>query len=109
MKNNTCCFTGHRVIPSDIMEELKEKTYNEVKKLIEAGVDTFICGGAIGYDTMAALIVLRLKEKYPNIKLVIAIPCESQPKYFSAQDKKKYFEILERADEKVYVSREYSR
>ena len=38
--------------------------------MIEKGVDTFISGGALGFDTQAAIEVLKLKKrKYKDVKL----------------------------------------
>jgi len=84
-----------------------EQTLSAAETLIKEGVDTFICGGALGYDTLCAQIVLYLKKRYEHIRLVIAIPCEGQERYFNLRDKQIYYDILDKADEKVYVSREY--
>ena len=65
-----CCFTGHRVIPAAVGEELKLRLRAEIENLINRGTLVFIAGGALGFDTLAAQAVVALKSKYPFIKLV---------------------------------------
>ena len=102
----TCVFTGHRELPSDFP---KKKLKEEIKKLIALGVDTFLCGMAIGFDLLAAETVLSLKRKYPHVKLVACIPCIGQEKYFSKSDQKRYASAVKKADEKVILSDSYYR
>lgn len=67
--------------------------------MIEKGVDTFICGGALGFDTEAAIEVLKLKKKkYKEIKLHIYAPCQGQDAKWNSRDQRLYKEILSRAD-----------
>lgn len=67
--------------------------------MIEKGVDTFICGGALGFDTEAAIEVLKLKKKkYKEIKLHIYAPCQGQDTKWNSRDQRLYKEILSRAD-----------
>ncbi len=42
--------------------------------ITEYGVNTFIDGGALGFDTIAAETVIEMREKYQNIKLVMYLP-----------------------------------
>ncbi|MBR5218739.1 MAG: DUF1273 family protein [Clostridia bacterium] len=107
MKQKTCSFTGHRQLPAEKLNKIKRQTLSAIEELIKKGVTNFICGGALGYDTLCAQAVLFLKTRYEGIRLTIAIPCEGQSRYFSNNEKKLYDEILDRADERVYVSREY--
>ena len=65
-KENTCCFTGHRVLNSDFSADLLRRGINY---LIGLGVDTFICGGALGFDTCCAQAVLDAK---PDIIITAA-------------------------------------
>ena len=55
LRKRTCCFTGHRDIPTGRTPEIAERTANEVRKLIaNHGVRFFGVGGATGFDTLAA-------------------------------------------------------
>ena len=38
------------------------------------------CGGALGFDTLVAKLIINLKIKYPYIKLVLILPCIEQTK-----------------------------
>ena len=59
MKNQTCCFTGHRDI-SDPLGILKRKLKRTIVNLIDNGIIYFGNGGALGFDTLAALTRLLL-------------------------------------------------
>jgi len=106
MKTKTCCFTGHRII-SDNRTALMHKLKNTIIERIENGVIYYGCGGAIGFDTLAALAVLELKKEYPQIRLIMVLPCHGQERKWSETDKKQYFDILEQADKITYVSHDY--
>lgn len=104
-----CCFTGHRDIRTS--EYLKAITAleNELARLVdEEGVTDFRAGGARGFDTMAALSVLKLKMTHPEIKLHLILPCKDQDKYFATAEKSIYKYILESADSVSYVRERYS-
>lgn len=105
--DQSCCFTGHRVVekPWDIEARL----FCEVETLINIrGVTCFWAGGALGFDTMAAECVLALKGKYPFIKLCLALPCKNQSEKWTERDRLKYNDILEKADVVCYASDRYT-
>lgn len=105
----TCCFTGHRKLQSGRKGEIVRKLEASVAALIEEGYRFFCAGGALGFDTLAAQTVLALRQIYPEIKLILVLPCVSQTKGWPAADKAVYQRIMERADEVIYVSREYTK
>ena len=107
MIEKTCCFTGHRSIPAAEHENLCKKLENAVETLIKKGYRYFGSGGALGFDTVAAQTVLKLKEKYPSVKLILVLPCKNQPQRWSEQDKRDYEEIKRKADKCTYVSESY--
>ena len=78
MKQKTCCFTGHRDIPLGDYQLIFDKTEEMVERLIKKGYLYFGAGGALGFDTIAALAVLKLKEHYPDIRLILVLPCRFQ-------------------------------
>ena len=99
-----CVFTGHRILEKDFsVRKLKKK----IKKAVEAGVETFYNGMAMGFDLIAAEKVLELRKKNPQIKLIACVPCYGQEKNFSDKDKKRYVAILKKADETVVLSENY--
>lgn len=109
MKENTCCFTGHRKIAPAQQKIVAVRLRDTVEKLILGGFTDFLAGGALGFDTMAAQCVLSLKEKYPHIKLVLVLPCVTQTKDWSVKDILIYENIKQQADKVVYTSQEYTR
>ena len=74
-KSKIACFTGHRIIGGAEIKQLQENLENTLNDLIEKGVFSYLSGGAIGFDTLAAQYVLRAREENPNIKLIMALPC----------------------------------
>ena len=107
MKDKTCCFTGHRNLKQYSEEKIKKALETKIKELINKGIVNFECGGALGFDTVAALTVLKMKEQYSQIKLILILPCENQTTKWQEKDKEVYEDIKSRADEVFYVSKEY--
>ena len=107
MKEKTCCFTGHRIIPQNDYETVKSKLRKETIKLIEQGVCFFGTGGALGFDTLAAQTILDLKDCYPEIKLILVLPCKNQTERWQKKDKEVFEQIKNKCDKYVYTSNEY--
>ena len=103
----TCCFTGHRIIANEKKKAIFNKTREAVISLIEKGVRFFGVGGAIGYDTIAAHVILLLKEQYPFIKLIVVCPCKNQDLKWNEVDKRVYRDILNSADKVVVLADTY--
>lgn len=108
MKRQTCCFTGHRKIPPEQYSRIAERLKSEITALIHQGVIYFGVGGALGFDTMAAQTVLALKEIYPQIKLILVFPCETQTHGWQKTDTEIYEKIKTECDKYVYISKEYT-
>lgn len=106
---HACCFTGHRDIPSEILLALAAKVETVVLELIADGIRYFYAGGALGFDTLAAETVLRLSDQFPQIKLILALPCREQTRGWSAASVERYESILRRANEVIYTSEHYTR
>lgn len=104
----SCCFTGHRIIPTAYAPQLYASLNREIEQLVKTGYRDFLAGGALGFDTMAAKAVLDLKNKYP-IRLVLILPCENQCHGWSLADKQMYNSILNSADSVFYASDQYTR
>lgn len=109
MKEKTCCFTGHRDIPILQLPIIKSKLKKTIIEYIEKGYCYFGAGGAMGFDTLAAQTVLKLKETYPQIKLILVLPCLTQTRGWKETDVKEYERIKSLADKVVYTSQEYTR
>ena len=113
MTNKTVCFTGHR--PNKLKgynpksnKDLLWKIHNTIVDLIEnRDVDTFINGLALGIDLWSAKIVIKLKEKYPHIKLISACPCKKHPSKWNEEGKKLWSEVWLSSDKSIVVTDEY--
>jgi uncharacterized phage-like protein YoqJ len=79
-----------------------------LSSMIHQGVTEFRTGGALGFDTLAALKVLDLREKYPDIRLAVYVPCKEQDAKWSERDRAIYRGILKRADETLLLRQTYT-
>lgn len=77
--------------------------------MIDKDVTSFYTGGALGFDTLAALVVLKLKKAHPSIELILILPCRDQTKGWAKKDVDIYYDILNRADKVIYIADEYSK
>ena len=62
----------------------------------------------MGFDTIAALCVLEIQEKYPDIVLKLILPCKEQTRLWNEGGKLVYDHILSRAERVEYVSDRYT-
>ena len=86
----TCCFTGHRDISKIKAMELKIKLPKIIEKLITEKA------------------VLKLKKKYPFIKLILVLPCKNHNKNWKIADKLELNFIAKQADKISYISENYT-
>lgn len=108
-RNKTCCFTGHREIPAKDLAGVRDRLEQTIIKLYEQGVIYYGAGGALGFDTLAAETVLRLRESYPKLRLILVLPCKDQTKNWKEKDVAKYEGIRRMADKVVYTGENYTR
>ncbi len=74
MKEQTCCLTGHRDLPRDT-DELVRRLTDAICGRIEAGVRHFGVGGAVGFDTLAAEVLMELRDtRFPHIRVIAVEP-----------------------------------
>lgn len=107
-KETTCYFNGHRKIRESAIPMMIRKLKLEMEKLIQQGITTFISSGVIGFDTVAASMVVSLKELgYDHVKLVFVLPCRDQDRFWKQREKDFYRELLQEADEVIYISEKY--
>ena len=108
-REQTCCFTGHRDIPPESVNVLTDRLERTLRELIHGGVRYFGAGGALGFDTLAARTVLKLRQEYSHIRLILVLPCLSQTRGWRESDVQVYEDIKEAADKVTYTSKEYTR
>lgn len=108
LRAKTCCFTGHRSLSDEEKLEVAVHLRKIIADQIKDGVVFYGAGGALGFDTLAALTVLDMKKEYPQLRLVLVLPCENQTRGWRSEDIAVYEDIKRRSDKVVYVSREYT-
>lgn len=108
-RSKVACFSGHRKLPQDCTE-LQASLEKAIISLIEQGVVFFGCGAALGFDQLAAETVLKLKEDYPHIRLIMVLPCpsEEQSLKWSKEQRDHYNELLRQADKVRVLSPRYT-
>ena len=102
----TVCFTGHREIVHPNIASMLDTL---LTRLVKNDYRYFRVGGALGFDTEAALSVLRVQEKHPQIKLILVLPYPAQAKAWSADEQEMYEDIKSRAEKIIYTSESYKR
>ena len=103
-----CCFTGHRHIDESARPRLLCLLDNTLEELYAQGFTVFRTGGARGFDTLAALRVLALKEKHPDCQLVLYLPHPTQADSWREGERALWQEIKEKADRVHTVSPTYT-
>lgn len=115
-KNDACFFTGHRDIiaygeqSEDVFRQaLREWLDKQVDSMHYQGYKTFLCGGARGFDLLAAAAVLHAKQMYyPELRLILLLPCREQTRGWDERDLALHLAVLQRA-EAYYLQETYDR
>ena len=98
-KRISCSFTGHRILSGEERVSLVPALKSTVLYLISLGVKEFHCGGAMGFDTLAAGVVFDVSREHPDIKLILELPYENQSSKWKDTDKRFYDFIKSKAKE----------
>ena len=102
----TVAFTGHRPekLPWGTNENspdgalFKFRLREALEYLIGRGYVNFLSGAARGFDTIAAEIVISLREVYPWVRLTVVLPCADQAARWNAEDKRRWENIVHNSD-----------
>lgn len=89
--------------------EFRFRLREALEYLIGQGYTDFLSGGALGFDQMAAEIVLSLRERYPWVRLIMVIPFDGQADKWSQEQRERWLSIIEASDRVVHVSHEYDK
>ena len=104
-----CSFTGHRHIEPEHRAKLIELLGRAIEYAYSEGCRTFMTGGAIGFDTLAAREVIRFRIAHSDVRLILALPCIEQDAKWNDTQKNSYNFTLSVADEVVYTSESYTK
>jgi len=115
MEIKTCAITGHRPekLPwgynenSEGCRRLRETLVAQITALADSGVTSFLSGMALGVDQIFAELVLAQRKKNPALELHCILPCMGQDNRWPEPARKRYRSIVQQADLRYYVNREY--
>lgn len=108
-KIKNCSFTGHRVILPEHIALVKDRLKRGINYAYEKGCRNFFCGGALGFDTMAAREVILYRLSHKDVRLFLVLPCLNQSENWNEKQKDAYDFIASSADEIIYTSEEYTK
>ena len=104
---DSACFTGHRRLSAEALPALRASLREAVISAWEKGFRSFLCGGALGFDTLAAETVLKLRDVCPGLRLVLVLPCADQTRYWRQKDQAVHARLMEDADEVITLRERY--
>ena len=103
----SCGFTGHRKIEERHRAKIGPLLLRAISYAYDNGCRTFVTGGALGFDTLAAKEIIRFRLSHPDVRLLIILPCKNQSDSWSDSQISLYEYTLSNADEVEYVSDDY--
>ena len=98
IQNGICCFTGHRDFERTVTDRQMLIFQKLVDNLIGYGYTTFVAGGALGFDTVAAEYIIKKREEGCNVRLELVLPCADQDARWGFMQKRRYKKMLKAAD-----------
>lgn len=107
MKELSCIFIGNQIIPRACIQSLITRLDSEIENLINQNVNTFISGGALGFDLIASALVIFKKERYPHIRLCFALSCREATQFWREDQKRFLQQVMAEANEIVYVNEQH--
>ncbi len=114
---NAACFTGHRPakFPFDTKDPLKLKMFLSTVYMLtleayhDLGITTFYTGMQTGMDIWAGEQVVRLRDKYPEVRLIGVSPYAGEANRRSFRDAEEYFRLKRNCNEFVTLSKTYNK
>ena len=115
-RETTCCFTGHRPNKLPWGNNESDPRCADLKARLGAALETayadgyrhFLCGMALGCDPYFCEAVLDLRNRYGDVTVEAAVPCEEQSARWRERDRNRYFALLERCDYETLVQHHYT-
>ncbi len=112
----TCAFAGHRPSKYPFLADKNTSAYASLKAALALRVDAaildgythFLCGGALGADTLAAELMLEKRRSHPRLTLEIVVPCDDQDRLWREEDRLNYARLLDLADAVTRISPVYT-
>lgn len=108
MKEKICCFIGDRRIAEKNIPKIEKCLNQEIDNLIKKGVTNFISSGALGFEQLAASVIINKKQRNRDIRLIFILPYYEQDKYWTMKQVMFYNGLLRVADEVGYITEVYN-
>ena len=99
LNTKTCCFSGHRELYPEKIPLLEKELNRIISDCLEKGYRRFLCGGAVGFDFLAAKTLLTYQNTCPEIQLELVFPYRYLPPMWK--------EIAAKANSLTYLSETY--
>lgn len=110
MKKETCCFTGHRDIPAQEEAAVRSRLREQIPDLLEKGYNTFLVGGARGFDMLAAEVLLDLREKEgKDLRLFSVLPFPEWREFWPDESFAREERILKASDQVSFSAEKINR
>ena len=106
MSFNSCCFSGHRNI-SIKNTEIASAVIDKIILLYNDGCRDFYVGGALGFDMLATIMLVSLKNKGFDLKIHFVLPSRDYNKRWSKSDRQMQEYLQTFAYETVYMGEKY--
>lgn len=105
IKAKSCCVTGHREIPAEKMDYVKQELKREVQVALEDGYKVFLTGFADGVDIIFAWCVIERRDEYPDIFLEAVMPFANRVKRLKKDER----ELLSQCNGVKVICEKYQR
>ena len=105
----TCCFTGHRNLPAGQEDEIWKRVYACLEPLLKGGVRYFGVGGALGFDTLVAERLIALRERQPQIRIILVQPFPGYQRRWTPAQQARAAAVEARVDKVVVCCKTPSR
>ncbi len=106
-RHTVCCFTGHRQLPPDAVPALKQALRRQIEQNIARGILHYFAGGALGFDMLAAEVVLEAADGGAPVTLHLALPALDYNKHWSHAQRRQLAALIRRAETAVYLAGQY--
>ncbi|MCI9257020.1 SLOG family protein [Acutalibacter sp.] len=104
IRERCCSFTGHRRVPGQDAQRLRRRLREEIVRREAGGIPVFLAGGALGFDTMAAQEVVRLRDGgLSALRLVLVLPGLGQTARWPEKNVADYLALQSAADDVFYT------
>lgn len=101
------CFTGHRYMAAAEVPAVISRLDEQLEMCYERGYRNFLCGGALGFDTLAGERVAAMQAVHPDVRLIMVLPCSDQSRRWPDYALPRYERLLYMADDIRVLSPAY--